>query len=133
MPLLAAVLPQTETVRHVIVTGPGGAALADHAGKLVRPGAQVHSYEDLLAAEPATFDWPDLDERSAAAMCYTSGTTGLPKGVVYSHRSAYLHSMGVCMGNSLAMSERTGCCPLCPCSTPTRGGCPMRRSWREPT
>jgi fatty-acyl-CoA synthase len=114
VPLLAQVLPQTETVRHVMVTGPGGGALAAHAEKLVHPGVQVHSYEDLLAAASETFGWPDLDERSAAAMCYTSGTTGLPKGVVYSHRSAYLHSMGVCMGNSLGMSERDRVLPVVP-------------------
>jgi fatty-acyl-CoA synthase len=113
VPLLAQVLPQAETVRHVIVTGPS-AALADHAGKLGRPGVTVHSYEDLLAASTETFDWPDLDERSAAAMCYTSGTTGMPKGVVYSHRSAYLHSMGVCMGNSLGLSERDRVLPVVP-------------------
>ena len=88
--------------------------LAAHAEKLARPGVQVHSYEELLAAEPETFDWPDLDERSAAAMCYTSGTTGMPKGVVYSHRSAYLHSMGVCTGNSLGMSEQDRVLPVVP-------------------
>jgi len=114
VPLLAAVLPQTETIRHVVITGPGGEALAAHAEKLTHPGVQVHSYEELLAAAPSSFGWPDLDERSAAAMCYTSGTTGLPKGVVYSHRSAYLHSMGVCMGNSLGMSERDRVLPVVP-------------------
>ena len=113
VPLLAHVLPQTETVRHVVVTGPAG-ALAAHAGKLAGAGAAVHSYEDLLATAGETFEWPDLDERSAAAMCYTSGTTGMPKGVVYSHRSAYLHSMGVCMGNSLGMSERDRVLPVVP-------------------
>ena len=113
VPLLAHVLPQAETVRHVIVTGPSS-ALADHAGKLARPGVVVHSYDDLLAAAADTFDWPDLDERSAAAMCYTSGTTGMPKGVVYSHRSAYLHSMGVCMGNSLCLSEKDRVLPVVP-------------------
>ena len=72
------------------------------AGKPTRsPACSVHRYEELLAAEAEAFDWPDLDERSAAAMCYTSGTTGMPKGVVYSHRSAYLHSMGVCLGQFL--------------------------------
>ena len=113
VPLLAQVLPQADTVRHVAVTGPPE-ALAAHAEKLARPGVQVHSYEELLAAAGETFDWPDLDERSAAAMCYTSGTTGMPKGVVYSHRSAYLHSMGVCMGNSLGMSEQDRVLPVVP-------------------
>jgi fatty-acyl-CoA synthase len=113
VPLLAQVLPQAETVRHVIVTRPAE-ALAAHAEKLARPGVQVHSYEELLAPAAETFDWPDLDELSAAAMCYTSGTTGMPKGVVYSHRSAYLHSMGVCMGNSLGMSEQDRVLPVVP-------------------
>jgi fatty-acyl-CoA synthase len=95
------------------VTGPAE-ALAAHAEKLARPGVQVHSYEELLAAAAEAFDWPYLDERSAAAMCYTSGTTGMPKGVVYSHRSAYLHSMGVCMGNSLGLSEQDRVLPVVP-------------------
>jgi fatty-acyl-CoA synthase len=114
VPLLAQVLPHTETVRHVVVTGPGGAAMAAHAGQLEGPGREVHSYEDLLAAASGTFGWPDLDERSAAAMCYTSGTTGMPKGVVYSHRSAYLHSMGVCQGNTFGLSERDRVLPVVP-------------------
>src|SRR5262249_61193437 len=113
VPLLPQVLPRAEPVGHVIVPGPA-AALAAHAEKLARPGVQVHSYEKLLAAAGETFDWPDLDELSAAAMCYTSGTTGMPKGVVYSHRSAYLHSMGVCMSNSLGMSEQDRVLPVVP-------------------
>src|SRR5262249_12137707 len=52
------------------------------------------------------FVWPDVDERAAAAMCYTSGTTGSPKGVVYSHRSTVLHSFSICSGNAFALSER---------------------------
>lgn len=99
IPVLARVLGEMKTVRHVLVVGEGDVS------PLQVPGKQVHSYEELLAAEPETFDWPSgLDERSGAAMCYTSGTTGNPKGVVYSHRSMYLHSMGACMGNVMALS-----------------------------
>jgi len=101
----AEVLPHAPGIKHVIVSGADSADL---------PGVTVHSYEDLLAAASEEFDWPELDERSAASMCYTSGTTGNPKGVVYSHRSAYLHSMGACLGNAFALSERDRVLPVVP-------------------
>jgi fatty-acyl-CoA synthase len=114
VPLLARVLPGMETVRHILVTGPSAATDQAPTRSLAAPGRQVHSYEDLLAAEPTSFGWPDLDEKSAAAMCYTSGTTGQPKGVVYSHRSTYLHSMGVCLGNTFALSQQDRVLPVVP-------------------
>ncbi len=111
IPLFAPVLPLAQTIRHVIVSGPADdEALAQLAG----PGREVHSYEDLLAAAPPVFDWPELDERSAAAMCYTSGTTGLPKGVAYSHRSSYLHSMAACTMNGLRVGEHDRIMPIVP-------------------
>ncbi|MFI1866993.1 long-chain fatty acid--CoA ligase [Streptomyces jumonjinensis] len=100
LPLLAPLLPHLPTIEHIVVSGPGDRAL------LADSDAQVHEYEELIAAHPADFDWPELDERSAAAMCYTSGTTGDPKGVVYSHRSIYLHSMQVNMRESMGLDDR---------------------------
>ncbi|MER6089043.1 long-chain fatty acid--CoA ligase [Streptomyces bluensis] len=100
LPLLAPLLPHLTSVEHVVVSGPGDRSLL--AG--VTP--QVHEYEELLAGKPTTYDWPELDERSAAAMCYTSGTTGDPKGVVYSHRSIYLHSMQVNMAQSMGLTDQ---------------------------
>ncbi|WP_156757606.1 long-chain fatty acid--CoA ligase [Actinokineospora pegani] len=97
-PLLAKQLPTLTTVKHVIVAGGPAEALT------APEGVQVHSWSALLAEQPDTFDWPDVDERSAAAMCYTSGTTGNPKGVVYSHRSIWLHSMQVCMSDGMGLS-----------------------------
>jgi fatty-acyl-CoA synthase len=107
----AEVLPHASTVKHVIVSG---APLSETLGADELTGVSVHSYEELLAAEPDSFDWPVLDEFSAAAMCYTSGTTGHPKGVVYSHRSSYLHSMGACLGNAFAISDRDRVLPVVP-------------------
>lgn len=99
VPLLAKQLPELKTVRHVIVAN-------GDASTLPAPdGVQVHSYDELLAGQPDTFDWPEVDERAAAAMCYTSGTTGDPKGVAYSHRSIWLHSMQVTMTDSMRLAQ----------------------------
>ncbi|MFI5677025.1 long-chain fatty acid--CoA ligase [Streptomyces cellulosae] len=100
LPLLAPLLPHLKTVEHVVVTGPGDRTL------LADASVQVHEYEELLAGKPTTYDWPELDERQAAAMCYTSGTTGDPKGVIFSHRSVYLHSMQVNMTQSMGLTDQ---------------------------
>ncbi|MGA5027189.1 long-chain fatty acid--CoA ligase [Streptomyces griseoincarnatus] len=100
IPLIAPLLTHLKTVEHVVVSGPGDrSALAD-------THVQVHEYEELIAGQPVAYDWPELDERAAAAMCYTSGTTGDPKGVVYSHRSIYLHSMQVNMTQSMGLTDQ---------------------------
>ena len=105
VPLLARVRDQLETVRHLVVIGSGDASAL---------GPNVLRYEDLLAAERPGFAWPELDERTAAAMCYTSGTTGNPKGVVYSHRSTFLHSLSACSGTAFALTERDRVLPIVP-------------------
>ncbi|MEV6274037.1 long-chain fatty acid--CoA ligase [Nocardia sp. NPDC051832] len=98
LPMFAQYLPNLKTVRHVIVANGDAAALQ------APEGVQVHSYTELLAAQLDSFEFPVIDERSAAAMCYTSGTTGDPKGVVYSHRSNWLHAMQVCQPSSMGFS-----------------------------
>ena len=108
VPLLAAVLPGLATVRVVFVTGDGDTSPLDGHG------VTVMRYHDALAAESPMFSWVDPDERSAAGMCYTSGTTGDPKGVVYSHRSVFLHSIAACTGNALAIAEADRVLPVVP-------------------
>ena len=103
-PVLADGGDEVKSLRHLIVYGDGDrSALPGHL-----------DYEELLAAERPGFAWPETDERSAAAMCYTSGTTGLPKGVVYSHRSTFLHTLGVCSGEALGLSQHDRLLPVVP-------------------
>jgi fatty-acyl-CoA synthase len=97
LPQLAKALPELRGVRHLVVVGSGPVDLPANTG------VAVHRYEDLIDGLPEHFDWVTVDENDAAAMCYTSGTTGDPKAVVYSHRSIYLHSMQVCMHQGLGL------------------------------
>jgi fatty-acyl-CoA synthase len=104
--LLWPLVDEMKTVRHVVV-------MDDGAGDEVPDDPRVHDYEELLAAaEPVAFDV--RDENSAAAMCYTSGTTGNPKGVVYSHRSTVLHSLASMLADTIAISERDVILPVVP-------------------
>jgi len=107
IPILNALAGKIPSVRHVVVIGDGGPMPENQLGELL-------DYETLLAEESETFDWPPILERQAAAMCYTSGTTGNPKGVVYSHRSQFLHTMGVLQVDNLAIGEKEVVFPIVP-------------------
>lgn len=108
LPLLTPLVDRMPTVRHVVV-------IDDGADAAVPEGENWHDYEELLAAA-TPFDGTFVvdDENTAAAMCYTSGTTGNPKGVVYSHRSTVLHSMISLVADGMALSERDVVLPIVP-------------------
>jgi len=106
--LLAPVLAGLNTVHTVIAVGDGELAPLQESGKT------VVRYAELIDAESPDFAWPQIDEYSAAAMCYTSGTTGNPKGVVYSHRSSFLHTMAACSTNGMGVGASDRVLPIVP-------------------
>ncbi|MEU2033722.1 long-chain-fatty-acid--CoA ligase [Nocardia amamiensis] len=103
-----SLLPQAEAIAPHVPGVRGWIVLTD------RPLSQIsttleplYHYEELLAVEPEEFEWPVIDERSAYSACYTTGTTGRPKGVYYSHRAIYLHAMSVAANVGLSMDDCT--------------------------
>jgi fatty-acyl-CoA synthase len=106
VPVLEELADKFPTVKLYVIMGD-----APHATGKLQPSVD---YETFIADQPTTYEWPELDENAAAAMCYTSGTTGNPKGVLYSHRSIYLHSMGVGLADGPGMSERDVVLPVVP-------------------
>jgi fatty-acyl-CoA synthase len=104
-PQLARILSRCPSVTDVVVVGTPEADMGP---------VRVHDYEQFLAgAEPAGA-WPELPERSAAVLCYTTGTTGDPKGVAYSHRSIHLHTLIISTGSALGFSDADRVLPIVP-------------------
>jgi fatty-acyl-CoA synthase len=104
VPLLEKVAPTFETVEHYVVVGDGD------SGSL----PNVLRYEDLIAAQDDGYDYPELDERTAAGLCYTSGTTGNPKGVLYSHRSNVLHCLATGLADTIGVTASDRVLPVVP-------------------
>lgn len=94
-------------LKHVVLMGPRDDALAEQV-----PG--LHFYDELIETGDADFDWPDLDENTASSLCYTSGTTGNPKGVLYSHRSTLLHSFAGNLVDTFGLTARDVVLPVVP-------------------
>ncbi|MEQ1802030.1 MAG: long-chain-fatty-acid--CoA ligase [Gammaproteobacteria bacterium] len=110
-PLLAKLTPHLTHVRTVVfMTGPGHMPAASTAPLL----AEALCYETLLEPERPDYAWPDVDERSASYLCYTSGTTGNPKGVLYSHRSTVLHAMAASGADVLGVRALDTVLPVVP-------------------
>ena len=95
--LLEALADQLAHIKHIVV-------MTDREHMPATSLSNVLCYEDLIDASSSDYEWPEFDENSASSMCYTSGTTGNPKGVVYSHRSTLIHAMGSSIPNGLGLS-----------------------------
>ncbi|VAV95886.1 3-methylmercaptopropionyl-CoA ligase of DmdB2 type [hydrothermal vent metagenome] len=107
VPLVEKLLPELKTVEKIIILTD-----RDHMPDTSLPG--VLCYEDVLAAESTDYDWPTFDERAASSLCYTSGTTGNPKGVLYSHRSTIIHALSAAQNSAYGLSIYDVIMPIAP-------------------
>ncbi|MDU9003853.1 long-chain-fatty-acid--CoA ligase [Sedimentitalea todarodis] len=107
LPIVAKLGEHLPNLEHVVLMGPRDAALAEQV-----PGLMF--YDELIETGDDDFEWPDLDENTASSLCYTSGTTGNPKGVLYSHRSTLLHSYAANLADSLGLTAMDVVMPVVP-------------------
>jgi len=108
VPLIKSVHTQCKTTKHFIVMCDADRLPADTGIPNLR------SYEEFIGSQSTEYDWPQFDENMASSLCYTSGTTGNPKGVLYSHRSTILHALSSCQPDALNVSSRDTLLPVVP-------------------
>jgi fatty-acyl-CoA synthase len=105
VPLVEKLAPQLKSVKHYVL-------MTDRAR--MPKGTSFLCYDELLERESDAYEWPSFDEHTAAALCYTSGTTGNPKGTLYSHRSTIIHAYGAALPDALNLSARDSVLPVVP-------------------
>src|SRR4030095_16202876 len=108
-PLVEKLAPQLKSVRHFVAM-----TARAHMGKVSGSIRNLLCYEELIEEASDKFEWPSFDERTAACLCYTSGTTGNPKGALYSHRSTILHAYAAALPDALNVSARDVILPVVP-------------------
>ncbi len=109
-----AIVPLVEDLSADLATVEGVVAMAGAADQPESEKLDLLCYETLLEGQKDSYDWPEFDERTAAALCYTSGTTGNPKGVLYSHRSTVLHALSSIVGHHGRLTRRDTFLPVVP-------------------
>jgi len=107
LPIIEAIAPRCRTIRKYV-------AMADKERMPAQSKVDLVCYEDLINANSDRYEWPEFDENQASSLCYTSGTTGNPKGVLYSHRSTLLHTFAAALPDALNMSGRDSILPVVP-------------------
>ena len=108
LPILETLKGRIPSVERIVV------AVEEGSEDWTTGVAPAVDYEEFIAGKPVRYPWPDLDENAALGLCYTSGTTGNPKGVEYEHRSQYLHTMAQCMTDSMGLSATDTVCGIVP-------------------
>jgi fatty-acyl-CoA synthase len=106
LPLLEKLAGRMSTVEKIVVASEDGDWQTDLPNTV--------DYEEFIDGQPTEFDWPVLDENAPMGLCYTSGTTGNPKGVMYTNRSTYLHTMAICMADAIGLSAKDSLCCIVP-------------------